>query len=281
MKTLKEILSLSHEYLKSKDVLRPRYSAEVIVSHVLGCKRLDIYLDLEKPLVEEEISSIRNLVKRRGLKEPLEYILGSLDFYNCNLKITNDVLIPRVETEEMVSLIANELEKESLQDKVLFDICTGSGCIAIALKKKFQNLSVSACDISLKALEVAKKNGEMNGVKVDFLNGNLLAPFGKKADFVVSNPPYVSESEFEDLSYEVKAFEPKISLLAKEGGLEFYKILAKELPSYLNPRAKVFFEIGHLQGQMVKEIFSDRIWISKKVYKDISQKDRFFFLEIE
>jgi release factor glutamine methyltransferase len=281
MKILKEIISLSQEYLKSKDVLRPRYSAEVIVSHVLHCKRLDIYLDLEKPLVEEEITSIRNLVKRRGLKEPLEYILGSLDFYNCNLKITNDVLIPRVETEELVSLVVNEIEKDSLQGKNLFDICTGSGCIAIALKKKFSNLNVFASDISLKALEVAKKNGEMNEVEIDFLHGNLLTPYKKKADFVICNPPYVSEVEYENLSFEVKGFEPKISLLAKEEGLEFYKILAKELPSYLNPRAKIFFEIGHLQGQRVKEIFSDRIWISKKVYKDLSQKDRFFFLEIE
>lgn len=281
MKSIKEILELSEKYLKEKKVLSPRLSSELIVSYVLGCKRLDIYLNIEKPLLENEIDEIRALIRRRGRGEPLDYLMGYSDFYGCRIELSKDVLIPRPETEEMVSLIEDSLKNEVLDNKVLWDVCCGSGCIAIALKKKFPKLKVFASDISINAIEVASKNASKNGVDVIFKKGDLLEPLNEKADFVVCNPPYVSEEEYQNLSLEVKDFEPKIALVAKENGLEFYKRMAKDLPSRLRKHGKVFFEIGYLQAGFVKEIFSSEIWISKKVFKDCFQKDRFFFLEIE
>ncbi len=278
MKSIKEILSLSEKYLKDKNILGARFSSELLISHILRCKRLELYMNIDKPLLEEEIEEMRLLLKRRGSGEPLDYILGFSEFQGCRIEVSRDVLIPRPETEELVSLVQKNLGKE---EGVLWDVCTGSGCIAIALKKKFFNLKVFASDISLPALEIAKKNAFKNDVCIEFLNGDLLEPFSGKADFIVCNPPYVSEEEFEGISFEVRGFEPKIALVAKEKGVEFYQRLAGELPKYLKKQGKVFFEIGQSQAGLLNEIFSDKIWISKKVYKDSLKKDRFFFLEIE
>ena len=193
-----------------------------------------------------------------------------------------NVLIPRVETEILVDLIAQKLGEENLDNKVLFDICTGSGCIGIALKKRFPKLKVFVSDISKKALNMAKINAEKNDVNIFFKLGDLFTPFKNlKADFIVSNPPYVSEEEFMYLEKEVKTFEPKKALIAKDSGLEFYKRIEKKIFQYANKNAKLFFEIGYTQKKDIINIFSSEKYVSKQVIKDFSKKDRFFFVEIE
>lgn len=297
MKNIEEVLAFSKDYLEKAAVENPRYSAESIIAHALACNRLDIYLNYDRPLTTAELDKIRILLKRRRAKEPLQYLFEETEFFNCKLKITKDVLIPRPETEELVEFVYKTIykdlfgeekngskvfNKEVTAKKTLWDICTGSGCIAISLKKLFPSFEVNASDISIEALNIAKKNATINECGVDFRLGDLLLPFkNEKADYLICNPPYISEKEFSFLSDDVKNFEPKIALVAKEDGLEFYKRFADILPAFLTPKAKVFFEIGYGQGEMVKDIFVDRIWRSKKVYKDLSGKDRFFFLEIE
>jgi release factor glutamine methyltransferase len=282
MHTVLEILKLSTDYLQQKNIEHPRRQAEELLGEVLGLGRMGLYLEYSRPLMEEELVKCRAWLKRCGDGEPLQYIVGSLDFFDCRIKVTKDVLIPRQETEILVDKIAQEISKFSLEGKILWDICCGSGCIGIALKKKFPALSVSLSDLSDQALVVAKENAVYNHVDVECLQGDLLAPFDHQhADFIVCNPPYVSEKEYEGLAVSVKGYEPRLALVSGCSGLEYYERLAIELPRYLHPLGKVWLEIGDGQGEAVKEIFNAPCWRRCLYERDWSGRERFFSLEIE
>jgi release factor glutamine methyltransferase len=191
--------------------------------------------------------------------------------------VNRDVLIPRPETEILVDTILKEIGARSLE---IWDLCTGSGCIGIALKKRRPDCHVILADISAKALEVAKKNAA--GVEVEIVQGDLLAPFqGRKADVLVCNPPYISEKEYIELDREVRDWEPKQALVAGPTGYEFYERLARELPPYLKPGAKVYFEIGQGMGEGVRKFFNHPFWKKGKVVQDWSSLDRYYILETE
>lgn len=288
MRTVLEVLKLSTDYLQQKNIANPRRQAEELLGDALGLGRMGLYLEYNRPLTEIELVKCRDWLKRRSQGEPLQYIAGALDFFGCRIKVTPDVLIPRQETEILVDKIAKELSECSLEGKILWDICCGSGCIGIALKKKFPELNVVLSDISEKALAVAKENAADNGVEVNFACGDLFTPFhsttpgqADKANFIVCNPPYISESEYEALETEVKDYEPKLALVSGTSGLEYYVRLGNELPAVLNPLGKVWLEIGAGQGEKVKEIFSAACWTRCGCDLDWSGRDRFFSLEIE
>ncbi|NGX32651.1 MAG: Release factor glutamine methyltransferase [Candidatus Anoxychlamydiales bacterium] len=281
-KDVLSVLKSAIEFLDDKNIKNAKISAETLLAHVLKIKKSDLFLNFDKTLLNEELKSFEKLIQRRSKKEPIEYIIGKIDFYGCEIIVDKNVLIPRVETEILVDLICKKLEKENLDGKILIDICTGSGAIAIALKKRFPKLKVYGVDISKKALEIAEKNAYLNDVNILFKKGDLLSPFENiRADFIVSNPPYVSETEFKTLDDDVKSFEPKIALVAKKSGLEFYKKIEKQIFKYTKPKTKLFFEIGCSQKNDVLNIFSDKKYVLKQVIKDFSKKDRFFFVEIE
>ncbi len=282
MKLLGELLNLSIQYLKEKNITSARLVAETLLSHVLELKRMDLYMRFECPLEEKELSVFRSLLKKASFGEPVEYILSQSDFYGLKLHLSPHVLIPRPETEILVDQIARLLRLEVEQNKTLFDVCTGSGCVGLSLKKTFPALSVTLSDVSPEALALCQRSAETHGLDVTLLQGDLMASFeGKKADYVVCNPPYISEKEYEGLDFSVKGHEPKLALVGGESGLEFYERLASDLPKYLNPGAKVFLEIGHSQGEALSKIFSSPYWVKKELRQDYSGKDRFFFLEIE
>ena len=187
-----------------------------------------------------------------------------------------------METEELVEKIIEQLKKEDLKNKVLWDIATGSGCIGIALKKHFPNLKVIVSDISEKALKVAKENAKINHVEIEIRKGDLLESFkGEKAHYIVSNPPYIAKDDMRELQSEVLDHEPILALLAEEAGLEFYKRFFQTLPQHLFSKAKVFFEIGETQKDALKEIFSKNLQFQMSFIKDMAFRDRFFFLEFE
>ncbi len=164
----------------------------------------------------------------------------------------------------------------------LWDLCTGSGCIGIALKKSLPDLCVTLSDLSKDALSLARENICLNSVQVEVLEGDFLNPFqGSKADFVVSNPPYVSTSEWASLDPSVRLYEPKTALCGGEEGFDFYERLQRELPQFLNPKAQVFLEIGAGMGEGIEKIFSHGPWGSKQLLSDWSGKSRFFFLEMQ
>lgn len=282
MKSILDVLTLSTAYLKDKGIEYPRRQAEDLIADALGLKRLNLYLDFERPLDDKELAVCRERLLRRGKGEPLAYIRGDTAFYGCDLILNSDVLIPRQETEILVDKIVKQLVELDLKNKVLWDVCCGSGCIGISLKKKFPELTVVLSDVSDKALQVAQQNAHRNNVDVELRRGHLLDPFkGEKAHFFVCNPPYISEIEYSTLDREVTQYEPKTALVSGETGLEIYQTLAKTLPSHLFPEAHLWFEIGYRQGEAIMSIFKDQFWKGQRVEKDWAGHDRFFFLENE
>lgn len=282
MKTILEILTLSTEYLKQRAIASPRRQAEELLADVLGVKRMQLYTEFDRPLGDGELERCREWLKRRAKGEPLQYIRGEVEFFDCVFKVTPDVLIPRQETEILVDRVAQVLAKEELSGKVLWDICCGSGCIGIALKKRFPALQVVLVDICDKALQVARDNAQRNGVEVECLLGDLFGPLqGKQADFVVCNPPYVTEDEYGELEIEVRAHEPKKALVSGKTGVEFYERLARELPAHFKAGGRAWFEIGRGQGAPLKEIFRAPNWKGCDVANDWAGCERFFSLENE
>lgn len=257
MKTLGEVLTLSKRYVASKSEEVRVSEVEQLIAHVLGVNRLDLYLNFERPLEEEELSTIRSHLKRLVDGTPLQYIQGFCEFMGCRITLDTTVLIPRNETEQLVDYVSEFLEQQDLCGKVLWDLCTGSGCIGISLKKRFPELKVVLSDISKRALQMAERNAIDNQVEVEILQGDLFEPFASdRADFIISNPPYISAEEFETLPPSVKNFEPSLALLAKDEGLDFYSRFSKELRQHLAPQGRGWFECGYLQGSVVKELFA-------------------------
>lgn len=267
MKTIGDILKLSGEFLADRKIDRPRRVAEELIGHVLKLKKMELYLQFDKPVIDQELAMIRELLKRCSKGEPVEYVLGEVEFLGCRIQLNSQVLIPRPETE----ILAEKISKE-IKEGVLWDICTGSGCIGIALKKKHPQLVVTLSDISSEALAIAAKNGKDNQVEVACLQGDLLEPFkGKKADYIVCNPPYISEGEYLQLDPSVKDHEPKRALVSGPSGIEMYEKLKQQLPAYLNPGGKVFFEIGSSQGAALQKLFPEG-----KLENDWAGHPRFF-----
>ena len=228
--TIKEILLKSSDYLKNKGVPSPRYDTELILSHVLKMSRMSLYLEFERNIAEEQAGIIRQAIVERGKRKPLQYILGSVRFGDCIIEVNENVLIPRPETEFMVDKIC---KTHSYSNRIL-DICTGSGAIAIALKKRFSNAEVFATDVCEKALNVAINNARKNECEIKFIQSDLFDAFRQgqslqiedahrflnSFDTIVSNPPYISDEDFEKLEPEL-FFEPKTALVAENNGLYF------------------------------------------------------------
>jgi len=282
MITIQEVLNKSESFFLEKGIDNSRRQAEEVIADSMKLTRTELYMQFDRPMQENELVICREALARRAKGEPCQYILGFVEFHDCIFNVDSRALIPRQETEILVDLIMKELDGMDLSGKVLWDVCTGTGCIGITLKKKFPALKVILSDISEDALALATENAGKNGVEVSCLQGDLLHPFiGTKADFVVCNPPYISLKDFENLEQEVKGFEPKLALVSGNTGLEFYQQLAEGLPLHLNSGGKAWFEIGEKQGKGVKAVFSAQEWTKVEYQNDWSGHDRFFFLEIE
>lgn len=222
-----------------------------------------------RELSSEEASRILEFLKQRKTHKPLAYIVGNAEFYGYLFKVNENVLVPRPETEELVSLVLKNIKAG---EKVL-DIGTGSGAIAIVLKKE-SNAEITAVDVSKKALEVAKENAKNLEANVEFVLSDLFENLnGKVFDKIVSNPPYISETEFQTLDSDVKDFEPKLALVANDNGLEIYEKIIKKAPEHLTKNGEIYFEIGHLQGKQVKKLL-EKDFENIKIYKDLEGKDR-------
>jgi len=275
LKTLLEILNLSVEHLQKKGVDEPRLSSELIITHVLNIKRLDIYLQFERVLTEEEISKIRTLLKRRSEHEPIQYILGETEFYGLKFSVDKSVLIPRSDTEILVQTAVEYIGDKPLS---VFEVGTGSACIAVSLANKCKNVNITACDISEQALKLAASNAKLNGVadRIKFINLDILKKSpDSKFDVIISNPPYISKTVIESLDKQVRYFEPLGALTDGGDGLTFYRRINEITPDVLNASGSVFLEIGYDQAESVKSIYEKSLK-DIKILRDYSGNNRVF-----
>jgi release factor glutamine methyltransferase len=246
-----KILNWTKGYLAEKGVENPRLEAEWMLCEALTLDRVGLYLNFDKPLSETELSAYRGMVLRRGKREPLQYILGNQEFMGLEFQVSPAVLIPRHDTEVLVS----EGVKRGGAARSILDIGAGSGCVAVTLAKALPEAEVCAVDISGEALAVARDNAERNGASVQFFQGSLLEPFAdRRFDMILSNPPYIPKSELATLQQEVRGFEPLGALDGGTDGLDFYRAIVARAPDHLNAGGWLLFEVGMGQAPEVLEL---------------------------
>ncbi len=218
--TIQKLLSWVTEYLGTKGIDSPRLSAELLLSHILGKKRIELYTQFDHRVAEDQLARLRDLVKRAGQHEPVAYLVGKVEFYSLELNVTPDCMIPRPETELLVERAIEFLRgRTGLQ--LVCDLCTGSGCIGIVIAKNCPNARIIASDISDDAIKVAAQNVQKHQLdkQVELLCGDLFEPVtgrlpGDRLDLIVCNPPYVSAAEYEALAKNVRDYEPRLALFA-------------------------------------------------------------------
>lgn len=244
--------------------------AEWLVALAIGEKRTSSHSSRE--LEKHEEDRILEFLKQRKTHKPLAYISGNSDFYGFLLKVNENVLVPRPETEELVSLVL----KNIMGIEKVLDIGTGSGAIAIAISK-LSDADVTAVDVSKEALSVAKENAKNLDANVKFVLSDLFENLsGCVFDKIVSNPPYISEKEFQMLERDVKDFEPKLALVAENNGLKVYEEIIKQAKNHLSNNGEIYFEIGFSQAESVKKLL-EKDFENIKIYKDLEGKDRIVF----
>jgi len=250
--TTLKVLNWTKEFLLSKGVANGRLEAEWLLCAVTGLDRVGLYLQFDKPMTDSELAAYRTLVARRAKREPLQHILGSQEFCGLEYEVSADVLIPRHDTEVLVS----EAFARYPDAATILDIGTGSGCIAIALQKLCTKAAVTATDISEASVTVARRNAGKHGVSIEFLLGSLFAPVaGRRFDLIVSNPPYIPTADIDALELEVRDYDPLTALDGGSDGLHIYRQLIPSAAEYLNPGGFLLVEIGIGQANDVLEMF--------------------------
>lgn len=275
--TIGAILKWSEQYFGSHGADTPRLDAEVLLSYLLGQKRIFLYVHFDQPLTAEELARYREMVKRRAAGEPVAYICGEKEFMGLTFKVTPAVLVPQPDTETLVEAAIERLKgKEGAR---IADVCTGSGAIALALAHYLPESSVTATDISSDALEIAKQNAEALGLseRVQFFEGDLLAPLsGETFDAIVSNPPYIPSAEIAGLPREVRA-EPIIALDGGADGLDFYRRLVGESAVLLKDGGFLAVECGDTQAGTIAEMAADAFGRTE-IVRDLADKERVLVL---
>lgn len=254
------------------------FDAWVLVEKICGISRTEYFVKMHDEVSEDIVTSYFEAIDKRITHYPLQYIVGEWEFMGIPFKVNENVLIPRQDTEILVEkaleIIGSEFEKIKGEISVM-DMCTGSGCIGISVAKKCQNTSVTCVDISKAALEVAKENGKLNGVKnILFIESDLFENVNGKFNVIISNPPYITSAEIKKLMPEVKDFEPHLALDGDSDGLKFYKLIINQSKEYLNENGYILFEIGCDQGEQVKKLLFEKGYTDIEVLKDLGGNDR-------
>lgn len=269
MKSYKDVLEEGSKYLIDSKIEDGKIDAWYLFSFVFDVNRPRYFLEIDKPASQAQYNKYMNLIKTRSKHVPLQYIMGYTEFMGLKFKVNEHVLIPRQDTEVLVE----EVMKVS-RDKDILDLCTGSGCIIISLKKLGKINKGIGSDISKESLKVAKENATFNEADVGFVESNLFDNIEGKFDIIVSNPPYIPYDDIQDLSMEVRYHEPHLALDGKEDGLYFYKQIAKDVKKYLKPKGLLFFEIGYNQAESLVAILESKGFNDIEVVKDLTGLDR-------
>jgi len=275
--TVLEVLQSTTGYFQRRNIDSPRLNAEHLLAHVLGRKRIDLYLDFEQRLPESELAPLRELVKRRGSGEPLQHLLGTVDFCGRSFRCDKRALVPRPETEQLVELLISHLKSEIVSPRVI-DVGTGSGVIALTLAAEFLEAEIVGIDISDDALMLARENAERLGMahRVRFLRSNLLESMQPSFDLIVANLPYVSTEDRQNLSREV-LHDPEVALFAGARGDELMRQLIAQAPEWLRPGGMLAMEIGIGQSETLVAALAAKNYRDIWTEKDYSGVIRFLF----
>lgn len=253
-----------------------------LAGFVLGFPSFEVPFNLDLLVSFDDFNRLESLAQRMSFSEPFAYILGAVEFHGCQIHINSNVLIPRFETELLVEKILEKYPQDSSVN--VLDLCTGSGCIGLALKKHRPLWNVFMTDLSIEALKVADENAQRNGLSVKIFQGDLFEPLeGAKVffDLIVSNPPYIPEKDYLILESSVLDYEPKIALTPGETGLEIYEKIASHAFAFLKPQGRIALEIGYDQKDAVNKLFSNGFYKNIVCEKDFASHDRFIFLELQ
>jgi release factor glutamine methyltransferase len=253
--TVLSMMEWASSYFEKKEIPNPRLSIEWLLSDTLQIKRLDLYLQYDRPLTSDELEDLRQKVKRRAEHEPLQYITGSADFLNCTIQVDKRVLIPRPETEQLTEIILNDYISSKDESIHLLDIGTGSGCIPIAIAKERKQWICKGVDISADALELAAANAKLNDVDVLFEKDDLRSMKETGMfDVIISNPPYISPGEKEEMDLQVKGFEPDLALF-HENPVSVYSDIVRFAHSHLKKKGALYLECNAtLADQILAEV---------------------------
>lgn len=255
--TVRRILDWTTAHLTKHGSDSPRLDAEVLLAYARKCERIRLYTNYEDEVSEQERGLMRELVQRRSKSEPVAYLVGNREFFGLDFYVDPNVLVPRPDTETLVIELVDEAQQ--LPSPSILDLCTGSGCIAIAAAANCAKASFLATDISERALAIAQKNAETNALsaKIQFLLSDCFAelPEGTVFDIIVSNPPYIPDAEIESLDADVRQHEPRLALSGGTDGLDFYRRIISEAPRYLKEGGRLMLEFSPEQETSLKALF--------------------------
>jgi release factor glutamine methyltransferase len=277
MLTVLEILKKTTDFFAARGIESPRLNAELLVGHALELKRMQLYLQFERPLSEPELEKIRPLVRRRGQREPVQYIVGATDFHGLHLKVDRRALIPRPETELLIELAVREA---AVPPARILDLGTGSGAIALALAQQYPDSQVTAVDRSADALALAAENAAATGLaeRVRFMASNWFerVPTDARFELIVGNPPYLSESETADAAPEVRDFEPRTALTsAGPDGLADLRAIVAAAPRHLVPGGLLALETGISQHAALLPLVREAGFNRVESRPDLTGRERF------
>lgn len=279
--TIMKLVQWATTYFDTHDIDSPRATAEILLSHVLNTRRIDLYLRYDQPLTPDELERFKVLIKRRMNREPVAYILGCKEFWSMGLHITRDVLIPRPETECLVEKSLGMLAVDAnMKSKLILELGTGCGAVILALASENPRHSYWATDISINAIRIARQNAMQNDLngKIHFIAGDWFAPLGSKTgvfDLIVSNPPYIKSGDLAQLQPEIHAYEPLLALDGAADGLHCLRHIIQSAYRFLKPGGALILEIGHDQKASLKQMIAEcGEYEGVSFYQDYSGYDR-------
>jgi release factor glutamine methyltransferase len=275
--TVLDILNVTSEFFAKNNFENPRLNAERLLSHALNLERVDLYVQFERILTQDETHLYRDLVKRRSKHEPLQYIIGHTEFMGLPFEVNRNVLIPRPETELLVETVLSLKDEFTGNNVTIWDIGTGSGCIGISIAQYWPECKVLATDISDAAIKTAQQNAQLNNVQnIEFKEHNILTDDISRTDqinIIVSNPPYISKSESENLAKEITEFEPETALTDFKDGLEFYRRILT-LIDKINGCKFVFLEMSGTQTDSILDLIKSHDFKRTEIIDDLNQIPR-------
>ncbi len=279
--TIQKLLNWITDYFTQKGVDSPRLSAEMLLGYVLNLKRIELYTNFDKPVDAADLARLREYVKRAAEHEPVAYLVGHTEFYSLEIDVSPAVLIPRPDTEVLVENAVGFLRQQGGR-RFVCDLCTGSGCVAVAIAKNHPDCKIIATDVSSDALEIAAANVAKHGLedRIELRQGHFFEPLlpyldKQRFDLIVVNPPYVSDSEYAGLDRNVRDYEPSSALLAGQDGLDAYRQIIPQASEHLTDDGVLMLEIGYEQAEAVSKLLAETGDFSPpQVKKDTASRDR-------